>query len=55
MGRRLPVLAYGLGAVAAVAGLGASFSIGSKSQLRAALRSLDIDGTVDRIQLGQRG
>ena len=37
MGRRLPVLAYGLGAVAAVAGLGASFSIGSKSQLRAAI------------------
>jgi len=37
MGRRLPILAYGLGAIAAVAGLGASLSISSKSQLRAAV------------------
>jgi len=37
MGRRLPLLAYGLGAIAGVAGLGASFSISSKSQLRAAI------------------
>ena len=37
MGRRLPILAYGLTAIAALAGLGASLSIGSKSQLRASL------------------
>jgi len=37
MRRRLPVLAYGLGAIAAVAGLGASLSIGNNSQLRASL------------------
>jgi HlyD family secretion protein len=37
MARRLPLLAYGLGTVAALAGLGASVSIGSKSQLRAAI------------------
>jgi HlyD family secretion protein len=37
MGRRLPILAYGLGAIAALAGFGASLSIGSKSQLRASI------------------
>jgi HlyD family secretion protein len=37
MRRRLPLLAYGLSAVAALAGLGASLSILSKNQLRAAL------------------
>jgi multidrug efflux pump subunit AcrA (membrane-fusion protein) len=37
MRRRLPVLAYGLGAIAAVAGLGASLSISNNSQLRASL------------------
>src|SRR5262245_66555068 len=37
MARRLPLLAYGLGTVAALAGLGASVSISSKSQLRAAI------------------
>jgi HlyD family secretion protein len=37
MARRLPLLAYGLGTIAALAGLGASVSISSKSQLRAAI------------------
>src|SRR5262245_34830698 len=37
MARRLPLLAYGLGTVAALAGLAASVSISSKSQLRAAI------------------
>ena len=37
MARRLPLLAYGLGTVAALAGLGASVSIGNQSQLRAAI------------------
>src|SRR5215510_5345324 len=37
MRRRLPVLAYGLGAIAALAGLGASLSISNNSQLRASL------------------
>jgi HlyD family secretion protein len=37
MARRLPLLAYGLGTVAALAGLGASVSISSKSQLRATI------------------
>jgi multidrug efflux pump subunit AcrA (membrane-fusion protein) len=37
MRRRLPLLAYGLSAVAVLAGLGASLSILSKNQLRAAL------------------
>jgi HlyD family secretion protein len=37
MRRRLPILAYGLGAIAAVAGLGASLSISNNSQLRASL------------------
>src|SRR5258705_10527279 len=35
MGRRLPVLAYGLSAIAAIAGFGASRSIVNKNQLRA--------------------
>jgi multidrug resistance efflux pump len=37
MARRLPLLAYGLGTVAALAGFGASVSITNKSQLRAAI------------------
>jgi HlyD family secretion protein len=37
MRRRLPILAYGLGAIAAVAGFGASLSISNNSQLRASL------------------
>jgi len=37
MARRLPLLAYGLGTVAALAGLGATVSIGNKNQLRAAI------------------
>jgi multidrug efflux pump subunit AcrA (membrane-fusion protein) len=37
MRRRLPILAYGLGAIATVAGLGASLSISNNSQLRASL------------------
>jgi HlyD family secretion protein len=37
MGRRLPLLAYSLGSIAAVAGFGAFLSINSKSQLRAAI------------------
>ena len=37
MARRLPLLAYGLGTVAALAGLGASVSISNQSQLRAAI------------------
>src|SRR5262245_8247433 len=39
MRRRLPVLAYGLGSIAVVAGLGASLSIGNNSQLRASLEA----------------
>jgi HlyD family secretion protein len=37
MGLRLPILAYGLGCIAAVAGLGASVSIATKNQLRAVI------------------
>ncbi len=37
MARRLPLLAYGLGTLAALAGFGASVSISNKSQLRAAI------------------
>jgi len=37
MARRLPLLAYGLGTLAALAGVGASVSISNKSQLRAAI------------------
>jgi HlyD family secretion protein len=37
MARRLPLLAYGLGTLAALAGFGASVSINNKSQLRAAI------------------
>lgn len=37
MARRLPLLAYGLGTLAALAGFGASVSISNKSQLRGAI------------------
>jgi len=37
MRRRLPILAYSLGAIATVAGVGASLSISTKNQLRAAI------------------
>jgi HlyD family secretion protein len=37
MARRLPLLAYGLGTLAALAGFGACVSISNKSQLRAAI------------------